>query len=151
MNSFTRVGTKWCGACKELITDILRDEWGWQGINITDWRDNPCMSYVDAMVAGTDSYDGNANAANKGAEFARYKDSKVISWRLRESCKRVIYNVLKTNATNGLSSATTIVEITPWWHTVTLALGYSFLGLTGITGALLGLSIFFKIKEKKVA
>ena len=44
MNSFSRVGTKWNGGCYEFMTTILREEWGWDGINITDWMSDGPMS-----------------------------------------------------------------------------------------------------------
>lgn len=31
MNAFNRIGTKWCGANYELLTDVLRNEWGFHG------------------------------------------------------------------------------------------------------------------------
>lgn len=36
MTSFNRVGFDWAGASYELLTNIARDEWGFQGIYITD-------------------------------------------------------------------------------------------------------------------
>ena len=37
MTAFNRIGATWCGACKPMLEDILRDEWGFQGAVITDW------------------------------------------------------------------------------------------------------------------
>ncbi len=36
MSAFNRVGFDWAGACYELLTEIPRGEWGWEGIYITD-------------------------------------------------------------------------------------------------------------------
>ena len=36
MTSFNRVGFDWAGASYELLTEIARDEWGFEGIYITD-------------------------------------------------------------------------------------------------------------------
>lgn len=69
---------------KEIITDIVRDEWGYDGIVITDFMDQPCIyqkyTYAEAAVgaieAGADmllstknfekSYQGILDAVNKG-------------------------------------------------------------------------------------
>ena len=61
MNSFTRIGTTWNGASYEMMTKILRDEWGYDGLVISDWdsRDS-CMSKLDGVLAGTDTFDGNS-------------------------------------------------------------------------------------------
>ena len=145
MNSFTRVGPKWCGACPELITTILREEWGWKGINITDWMSGGPMNHLDALIAGTDSFDGNGQIGNLKA----YKDSKKFAYRVRESSKRIIYNVIRTNAMNGVSSNTRIVKVTPWWRATTLAVSYSALGITVLFAGLTGLSIFLIIRDKR--
>ncbi|WP_328514415.1 glycoside hydrolase family 3 N-terminal domain-containing protein, partial [Streptococcus suis] len=36
MSSFNRVGTTWTGASYELLTTVLREEWGFVGTVITD-------------------------------------------------------------------------------------------------------------------
>lgn len=42
MSSFNRVGATWTGASKALLTDLLREEWGFRGAVVTDL-------YVGAM------------------------------------------------------------------------------------------------------
>lgn len=37
MSSFNRVGATWAGANKALLTDVLRNEWGFRGTVLTDW------------------------------------------------------------------------------------------------------------------
>ncbi|NNE74961.1 MAG: beta-glucosidase [Acidimicrobiales bacterium] len=37
MTAYNAVNGEWCGQHKHLITDILRDEWGWDGFVITDF------------------------------------------------------------------------------------------------------------------
>ena len=36
MSSFNRIGATWAGASHALLTDLLREEWGFQGMVITD-------------------------------------------------------------------------------------------------------------------
>ena len=36
MTSYNYIGTGWTGACKALLTDIVRGEWGFNGRLITD-------------------------------------------------------------------------------------------------------------------
>ena len=142
MNSFTRIGPKWCGACPELITDILRDEWGWKGINISDWDSGGPMSKIDGLLAGTDSFDGN----NTAEAFREWEFSPTVAHRLRESSKRIIYTLLKTNAFNGISADSKVVPITPWWHTMIWTVGYVSLGVTLIC---LGSLMVVIIKDKR--
>lgn len=37
MSAFNNIGGFWSGACKPMLTDILRKEWGFKGVVITDW------------------------------------------------------------------------------------------------------------------
>ena len=54
MSSVNRIGSKWTGASYELLTTVLRNEWGFEGMVITD---NAMRDYADpdqAIRAGND-------------------------------------------------------------------------------------------------
>lgn len=146
MNSFTRVGTRWSGACYEMMTLILRNEWGWDGINISDWQQaNPGpMNYLDGILAGTDSFDGNGSAASLNV----YKDYPAVAYSIRTSAKRIVYNVVRTNAMNGSSISSRTIPHTPWWHTAFNALTITFGVLTAICAGMIVFSIVFKKKSR---
>ena len=38
MSSFNRIGGTWAGGSTALMTNILREEWGFQGFAITDYE-----------------------------------------------------------------------------------------------------------------
>lgn len=50
MNSYNRVNGTYVGESKELLTDILRDEWGFDGYVMTDW--GAVNNRVEALLAG---------------------------------------------------------------------------------------------------
>lgn len=143
MNSFTRVGTTWNGMSKELQTDILRKEWGWDGINITDWIESDCMSKPDAIFAGTNSFDGNGKPETY---FKGWDNDPDFAWKLRESAKIIIYNVARTHTFNGISRNSIVINVTPWWQATLYAFIGVFTFLTVAAGAMLTLSIVFKRK-----
>lgn len=119
MNSFTRIGTTWNGASYAMMTSILRDEWGYDGLVISDWiTDGSAMSYVDGVMAGTDTFDGNG----KASELVKYANNAAVAQAVRESVKRVIYNVSRTNAMNGMSRTSRSVSVTPWWETALISI-----------------------------
>lgn len=69
MNAFARVGAVWSGADAGLMTNVLRNEWGFDGFVLTDFSGNPmftargiALRTFDAaygVLAGTDSWDSS--------------------------------------------------------------------------------------------
>ena len=54
MSAFNRLGTTWCGARSELLQTVLRDEWGFHGMVITDYDGMSYMNVDQAIRAGND-------------------------------------------------------------------------------------------------
>lgn len=52
MSAFNRLGTKWCGGTPELLVDLLRNEWGFDVMVITDAYTNLTgYGYMDPVLA----------------------------------------------------------------------------------------------------
>ncbi|MCD7802597.1 MAG: glycoside hydrolase family 3 C-terminal domain-containing protein [Clostridiales bacterium] len=47
MTSFNSVGAEWAGSCEALLTEVLRNEWGFHGAVITDAMDPLADFYMD--------------------------------------------------------------------------------------------------------
>ncbi len=55
MAAFNKINGKYCATSPELLTDILRGEWHFQGFVVTDWGDFDEIPHAaDEMSAGTD-------------------------------------------------------------------------------------------------
>ena len=57
MNSKNGIGSEWAGASQELLTNVLRGEWGFEGCVMTDALDTVSTYYQnpdEALRAGTD-------------------------------------------------------------------------------------------------
>ena len=148
MNSFTRVGTTWAGMCEELQTNILREEWGWDGLNITDWIESDFMAKPDAIFAGTNSFDGNGTPSSY---FGGWENNADFAWKLRESAKTIIYNVVSTHAFNGMTRESIVIEITPWWQVALYSCIGVFAVLTAASGAMLAVSVMRDRKAKALS
>ncbi len=123
MSSFNRIGCTWAGAHKGLLTDILRDEWGFVGIVETD----SCTGTSDSVHHMTNPYAkeagllaGNDLWMDGGGNTEYLKDSldnPTIMLALREACHRILYVMLHSNAMNGVSTSTRIIKVKLWWET----------------------------------
>ena len=52
MTAYNRIGAEWCGGSKALVTDLLRNEWGFDGYVITDASiDLTGEGYLDPVLA----------------------------------------------------------------------------------------------------
>lgn len=55
MTSFNKINGIFAGANKDLCTQVLREEWGFEGIVVTDWGDMDIVADgADAVAAGND-------------------------------------------------------------------------------------------------
>lgn len=116
MSSFNRVGNTWSSAANGLVNGILRNEFGFNGIIITDMADangTVYMSCVDGIMAGTDIW----LSSGKDHSFMAYRNNASVVNAMRQACKRVLYNVCNYNAVmNGYSANTQIVRVYTWWE-----------------------------------
>ena len=89
MSSFNRIGTLWAGANKDLLNTVLRDEWGFRGMVITDYDGHGYMNPDQAIRNGGDlmlSTLGDApTVASTGTEEG------VVA--LRRASKNILYTV----------------------------------------------------------
>lgn len=114
MSSFNRVGCVWTSADKGLMTDILRDEFGFEGFVITDMASGNGAQYMtslDGIMAGTNIW---FSASLSDCNFEPYKDNPTVVAKLRESCHLILYNICNFSvAMDGWSSG---VTVTVWWQ-----------------------------------
>ena len=95
MSSFNRIGTRWTGGDYRLLTEILRDEWGFKGLVITDF--NTCSHMVTEQMAYAG---GDINLATLPKAWCDADDPADLSI-LRQNVKNVLYVLANTNAMNG--------------------------------------------------
>lgn len=96
MSSFNRIGTRWTGGDYRLLTEILRNEWGFRGSVISDFNTIPkYMNSRQMAYAG-----GNLNLATMPVEWADESsaaDVAILSGLMKDIC----YTVVNSNAMNG--------------------------------------------------
>lgn len=133
MSSFNRIGTHWAGGDYRLLSQVLRNEWGFKGTVICDFNTNTYMSVKQMMYAGGDlnlsttRYWTKYDAANAG-------DVSV----LRSAAHNILYTVNHTNAMNGkiIGYKTAIWQICLFVGDGVLAVGLAVWGFFAIRYAL---------------
>ena len=98
MSSFNRIGTRWAGGDYRLLTTILRDEWGFEGVVICDFNTCTHMIVKDMVYAG-----GDLNLEMAG--FRVWKDIDADSAAdvsvIRQASKNILYPIVNSNAYRG--------------------------------------------------
>ena len=131
MSSFNRIGTTWAGGNYNLLTRLLRDEWGFEGMVITDYNLKDYMNTDQMIRAGGDI---NLSGGKEPASSTTATDVTAI----RRAAKNILYTVANSCAMNGYGDGVVWGYTTPWWV-------YT---LYAIDGFLLLLSLVLFIKKR---
>lgn len=127
MMAYTRWGTQWSGGNKNLVTGILRGEWGSNGKSITDNVLTTYVNGVDGVLAGTSYFDAMMPYVTQ--LLPKYKDDPVIVTAMREACHHNLYALANSCGMNRVGANTTIKTTTPIVITICMiiACGFTFL------------------------
>ena len=109
MSAFNRIGTTWAGGNYNLLTALLRDEWGFEGMVITDYNLTSYMN-LDQMIRAGGDLNLSAGKVIKDAESATSLTA------IRTSAKNILFTVANSNAMNGLGEGVGIVYGMPYWQ-----------------------------------
>lgn len=111
MAAFNKINGKYCATSNELLTDILRGEWHFQGFVVTDWGDfDEIPNAADEMRAGTDMimsgyhtrYKIPDQIYNNTTESASANPHSVTINQLRRNASDVLRTILSSeNAFDG--------------------------------------------------
>ena len=106
MTAYTRWGAVWSGGVKGLMTNILRKEWGNNGMSITDNVITPMVTGADGVLAGVTTYD--AMLPSIVNELPKYESDPVMVSAMREACHHNLYALVNSSAMNGIGPDTEI-------------------------------------------
>ena len=117
MSSLNRLGCTWAGKHEGLLTDVLRNEWGFIGFVETDAASGFYMkegnARAEAIVAGNDLWLRGAEVDNE--LWGDYKNNATVAAALRESAHRLLYVVANSAAMNGYDTDTVLVYDEPFY------------------------------------
>ena len=118
MAGMNRVGPRWCGGHSGLLTKVLRDEWGFTGIVMTDRITGGTDEYADileGLEAGTDLWQNTSSSSYKlrGGQL-----TYGVRSRFRTAAGRILQTISRSNAMNGIGTKTTLEYKSPLWKTL---------------------------------
>ena len=93
MAAMNRIGSRWIGAHRGAMTELLRDEWGFKGMVITDQASVSAMFYQDivsGLWAGTDIW-LNTNQSNW--QLTDYQNDKTMQYYIHRAAKNICYAI----------------------------------------------------------
>ncbi|CUO94370.1 MULTISPECIES: glycoside hydrolase family 3 C-terminal domain-containing protein [Hungatella] len=166
MVSFSKIGPVECTASYELMTEILKEEWGFKGYAVTDIYDDTDI-YGAVLASGTTCFDTRGISGFYGATtlencstFATQVDGSKVSAQLlsgdarlqnavKDSCHNILYAFSQSSLMNRYNSTTHIEQTMTWWRMAYIAAIAAFGILLLASGALYVVSS--KRKEREVS
>ena len=161
MSSYNRLGDTWTGGNYGLMTEILRNEWGFKGTAVTDYLDgSDSYKTVDQGIrAGNDIWLENGNDANYSSIGLKDTTSATAVACAREAAKHVIFTYCNTRkisieAGNATDDVKQVEDKLPLWKIIWIvadvAAGCALLAWATIVTVRLILVIKANKKEEKV-
>ena len=147
MTAFNRVGATWTGGDYNLITGLLRNEWAFNGLIMTDNANTGVfMDGYQMIEAGADV---KLTYAQESARFDFDAQNSAHYHYAREALHRTLYTIANTNAMNGAMPGSVFKEGMRLTDKVLLAVDIVF----GLLAAWFTYVIFrgFKPSKRKLA
>ena len=117
MSAYNCIGTQWAGGNYGMMTQVLRNEWGFDGAVISDYYGgNPYMDPDEGVRAGNDLMlntfaDGSLSDSTSATGVAA----------MRNAAHNVLYMVVNSNAMQGITSGVTIHYALAGWQKALIA------------------------------
>ncbi len=140
MSSFNRIGTTWAGGSYNLLTKVLREEWGFEGTVITDFNLKTYMNTDQMIRAG-----GDLNLSPSKSPTSISTATDIAS--LRRATKNILYTVGNSNAMNGVGDGIVWGYKMPVWEVILISINIGFAAITILIGSLY---FVFKYQNKKM-
>ncbi len=143
MSSFNRIGARWTGGDYRLLTEILREEWGFNGYVICDFNTIPQYMIPRQMFYAGGSLDLATLASSMWTECDSSDSGDAIV--LFRAAKDLMYAFVNSNAMN----AEVIGYDPPAWHGIVKWINIGLIALVVIWGVLAFVRRFTYNKKQK--
>ena len=101
MVSWSFLGDKWTGESSNLMNTVLRDEWGFRGMALTDFFRNNGHGFMNADAALANGVDVMLSTFNGEENNVANPEHPTAVLQMRNACKNVMYTVVSSWAYDG--------------------------------------------------
>lgn len=132
MASMNRIGARWSGGHYGLMTETLRNEWGFRGFVITDQTSFPGFEYcdiVEGLEAGTDLW---LNTSSFLWRLNKKEMTPTVLTNLRNSAHNVLYIIANSNGMNGMDKDSKVVSVMTGWQKLRIVIDIIMIPMIGL-------------------
>lgn len=124
MTAYNRIGCIPTASDYATMTQVLRNEWGFTGINMTDSSKDSAsyMGTADALTAGTTQFNNDPGRVPEASNLLTKNRDGFIWGKLRDVAKYFLYTMVHSNLINGLAPEIEVADFTPWWQPALICL-----------------------------
>lgn len=117
MTSYNRIGAVASSANAAVMVNILRDEWGFTGYNVTDFTSvSPHAAPKESVLAGTSAFCGFGNQGVKYWDAATLSKDRDMLLAIKQNMHHSLWAIANSNAMNGVNSSTHTENVMTWWR-----------------------------------
>ena len=127
MSSFNRIGSVWAGGNYNLLTGVLRNEWGFRGTVITDYNTHPEYMDPNQMIRAGGSLNlfQDMQPATSGSMV-----NATHRYAMRKAAHDVLYTVANSCAMNGSGAGVKYGYSLAYWKIILISVNAAtFAGL----------------------
>lgn len=143
MTSFNRIGATWAGGHYRLITNVLRNEWGFNGFVLTDYEVTSYMHTDQALAAGGDAklttVDWGGFSLKNNPEYHKYA---------YDAAHHILYTVVNSSGMNGFIHGVRFVNGFAYYKIMLIVADVALVVGITLIGIKLGKRIY-KIKKEE--
>ncbi len=137
MTSYNRIGAVASSANVGIMVQVMREEWGFKGYNVTDFTSvSPHASPKESVLAGTTAFCGFGNQGVAYWDAETLSKDRNVLLAIKEDLHYALYAVANSNAMNGVNETTHTENLRTWWRTAYYgaAIGFGVVLLASLAG-----------------
>lgn len=118
MTSYNRIGAVASSANVGVMVQIMRDEWGFRGYNVTDFTGVALKAAPkESILAGTTAFCGfgiSEDITYWNGEALNGDRNMLLA--VKQNLHYLLYALVNSAAMNGVNATTHVVEVNTWWR-----------------------------------